>query len=216
MGAKCESCGAENAEWVPLARYNGVAKARDDAQARAQRLEDEAKQAATDHQTALADVQSKLDALGDPASQVETLTTQLQEAHGELEASKLRQGLMMGGVMDPEGLEVAATLWGALPADKRPESVEAWLADGAPRAVTVYVGSAGASGGQEAGGDAGGAGDGQQGANGSHQSSGGGFTPTGGKGGSGGQNGTMTPEQIAAMGREEFQEFLKNNPAGIR
>lgn len=129
---KCESCGHEHAGWVPMERLTKTAQARDEALSAAAAAEERAT-------SAVSAVTTELEELRGRATSVDDLRQQLAALQGDKARLELQTGFMGAGLLDPEGLEVATTLWGALPEDRRPASVEAWLQDGAPKGVRAYL-----------------------------------------------------------------------------
>lgn len=126
MGVKCSGCGVENTGWIP---------------------EDRLSKAVADRQTA----QSALDAATAELEQLRASAEVAETKRAEAEATAATlQGersnwaterqLMLAGVTDPEGLQIAQILWERMEADQRPESISQWVhSEAAPRAIRAYI-----------------------------------------------------------------------------
>lgn len=129
MPAKCSSCGHENDEWVPRARLNEVSKALDDAKAASQA-----------HVDKIRDLESQAAAAGkvpELSAQLETLQAERDKLAREASTAAQEVVLVRAGLHDDEGIQVAKTLYGALPEEGRPSLTE-WLAKG-HRALQPYM-----------------------------------------------------------------------------
>lgn len=124
----CPHCQGELTDHIPRYRLNDESKKRR-----------EAVQAASD-------LQAQLTAAQEQAGQLEGLQTQLAALQGQSERWGHERSLMQAGVTSQEGLQVALTLYGAMPADTRPPTVADWLtSDSLPQAVRVYLPQASAA-----------------------------------------------------------------------
>lgn len=110
MAVKCEQCGHEHSEWVPRARLN-----------------ERAEEVAT------------LTAARDEALAKAALAARVPDLEAQLTAARQDVGLVRLG-LDDEGIQVARTLYKALPDDKRPDDLASWVTSpDAPRAVKAYI-----------------------------------------------------------------------------
>jgi len=80
-----------------------------------------------------------LTAARDEALAKAALADRLPDLEAQLTAARQDVGLVRLG-LDDEGIQVARTLYQALPDDKRPDDLASWVtSDAAPRAVKAYI-----------------------------------------------------------------------------
>lgn len=213
MSATCAHCGTENPNWIPKKRLGEKQSALEAVEAKleaskaeAARLKAEAASTATAHTDALAALQSQLDDATGKLKPVEELQTQLEELQGRNGALELRQSFMSAGLTDSEGLKVAETMWNAL-GDDRPDTVDAWLQDGAPAGVRMYLGNQGGTGdGKPPGAPEGNGGGNPPAPPAPPAPQRGGFTKM--NGGGAPPDNAVTPEQIRSMSRDELDQYI--------
>lgn len=126
MGVKCSGCGVENTGWIPEDRLSKAVADRQTAQS------------ALDAATAeLEQLRASAEVAETKRAEAEATATALQ---GERSSWATERQLMLAGVTDPEGLQIAQILWDRMEADQRPESISQWVhSEAAPRAIRAYI-----------------------------------------------------------------------------
>ena len=128
MSVKCGSCGAENDAWVPQERLDKVSAQRREALEDVRKLQGE-----------IGDLHGTINDQTKKLSTVDSLSDALDSYRAKEGQWELQRGLMQAGITEEEGLAVAATLYGALPAEDRP-SVSDWLtSERLPKGVRSYL-----------------------------------------------------------------------------
>lgn len=128
MSVKCGSCGAENDGWVPQERLDKVSAQRREALEDVRKLQGE-----------IGDLHGTINDQTKKLSTVDSLSDALDSYRAKEGQWELQRGLMQAGITEEEGLAVASTIYGALPAEDRP-SVADWLAsDQLPKGVRSYL-----------------------------------------------------------------------------
>ena len=126
MAVKCSGCGADNTGWIPEDRLSKAVAERQSAQA------------------ALETATAELETLRAAAEVAETKRAEAEATaatlQGERSSWATERQLMLAGVTDPEGLQIAQILWDRMDAEQRPESISQWIhSEAAPRAVRAYI-----------------------------------------------------------------------------
>ena len=126
MAVKCSGCGADNTGWIPEDRLSKVVADRQAAQ--------DALEAAT---AELGQLKEATTAAESKRAEAEATAATLQ---GERSSWATERQLLMAGVTDPEGLQIAQMLWDRMEPEQRPESISQWVtSETAPRAVRAYM-----------------------------------------------------------------------------